>query len=150
MINWQDPKSKLSPHFSVGETLYLPSWQIYHIPSEEEKTNILKTVSKMEEIRAYLNNPMNIHVWIRPEKVNNPSSDRHGQDYNAFIGGSPHSAHINGLAVDFDAVGTSIDDVKAKLLIKLKDFDIRMESDTTTWIHTDLMPPNPNRYFKSK
>lgn len=150
MINWQDPKSKLSTHFTVHEALYLPSWQIHHIPSEEEKVNILKTVEKMEKIREYLGHPISVHVWMRPEKVNNPSSDRHGQSYNAFIGGSPHSAHINGLAVDFDVVNMSIDDAKAKLLIKLKDFNIRCESDTTSWVHIDLMPPNPNRYFKSK
>ncbi len=149
-MDWTNPKEHLSPHFTVHDCLYLPSWGIHHIPSEEEKTNILNTLSKMELIRAYLGVPINVHVTIRPEKVNNPGSSYNLKDYNSFIGGSPKSAHIKGLAMDFNPIGMTCSDAKAKLLIKLIDFNIRMESDTIDWIHIDLTPPNPNRYFKSK
>lgn len=149
-INWSDPKSKISDHFTVHEATWLPSWSIYHTPSEDEKTNILNTVSKMELIRAYVNAPINVHVWIRPSIVNNPNSSYNGQNYNEYVGGASNSAHITGLAVDFDVQGISCGDIKAKLLIKLQEFNIRCESDTTNWVHIDLYPANPNRYFKAK
>lgn len=136
-------------HFTWAEALWLPSWKCYHIPSEEEKDNLIKVFQKMELIRNYLDSPINIHVAIRPI-LNNPTSNYHGQDYNILVSGAPNSAHKIGAAVDWHPIKMSCDEAKAKLISQLKDFDIRLEKDTTSWIHIDILQPNPNRYFASK
>lgn len=104
---------------------------------------------KMELVREELDSGIIIHVWIRPV-LNNPDSSFHGQDYNELVGGAPQSGHKKGMAVDWHPLKMTCDSAKAKLISKLKDFDIRMEKDTTNWIHTDILPPHPNRYFNSK
>lgn len=149
-INWQDPKCKISPHFTVKDATYLPSWDIYHKPSEEEKEAILKTAAKMELIREYIDKPIFINCWIRPEYVNCPGSTYHGRSYNAFIGGAPKSAHRFGLAVDFHVAALTASDARSLLMPKLEEFGIRMENlDRASWVHIDLNPPvNKNRYFK--
>ena len=135
-----------SKYFTWHEALWLPSWQIHHNPSEEEKSSIISTAKVMDTIRDYINSPIVVHVWIRPI-LNNSLSSHNGQDYNAFIKGASNSAHKRGDAVDWHPITMSIDDAKAKLLIKLEEFNIRMERGTTTWIHIDTEKPNPNRYF---
>ena len=146
-IDWTNPESKISKHFTVKEALWLPSWQVMHIPSEGEKTNILKQAAKMDLIREFLNVPINIHCWLRPI-LNNPSSSHHGQDYNALVKGAKNSAHKIGLATDYDAKGLNCDDVRAKLVPKLDEWQIRMEKmPGGNWVHNDSAPVIASRYF---
>ncbi len=101
----------------------------------------------MDRIRDFLGVSINVHVWIRPI-LNNPVSKYHGQDYNKLVGGATHSAHIDGSAVDWDAQGFACDDVRSKLLSKLDEFNIRVEDKPqSNWVHCDIYPPRPNRYF---
>lgn len=143
-----DPKELIPgcSHFTWKDALWLPKYNCLHIPSEIEKQNIIKTALLMEKIREYLNSPIIIHIWIRPI-LNNPESPFHGQDYNILVGGAEHSAHKIGLAVDYHATLLNCSEAKAKLVSKLAEFNMRLEKDTTNWIHSDLYPPNPNRYF---
>jgi zinc D-Ala-D-Ala carboxypeptidase len=146
-IDWNDPTSKISKHFTVREALWLPSWQVLHKPSEDEKTNILKQALKMDLIREFLGVPVNIHCWIRPV-LNNPESIHHGQDYNALVKGAKNSAHKIGLATDYDAQGLNCDDVRAKLVPKLDEWEIRMEKmPGGNWVHNDCAPVIAYRYF---
>ena len=41
-IDWNDLNAKIGPHFRIHEALWLPSWRIYHIASDEEKANIVQ------------------------------------------------------------------------------------------------------------
>jgi hypothetical protein len=135
-----------SNHFKWKEALYLPSWNCYHNPSQEEIDNIITMASIMDKIRDFLNLPINVHVWIRPI-LNNTTNEHHGEDYNAFIGGATHSAHKVGSAVDWDA-GIDCDIIRSKLLKQLDILNIRMENNNhSNWVHTDNYPPNPHRYF---
>lgn len=148
-INWLDPKCQITPHFTVKDALWLPSWQVLHQPSEAEKANLFKLMNKMEEIREYLGRPINVHVTLRPLSVNAPGSPYHGRNYNAAIGGAPKSAHTLGLAMDFNPYSMTCDDARAALERELVPMNIRMENKpASNWVHIDLMPPNPNRYFK--
>lgn len=150
-INWNDPKSKISKYFTVKEALYLPSWDVMHIPSEAEKANIIRTAEKMDLIREYLDKPVNVNVWIRPAQVNCPTNLRyHGKNYNAAIGGAPKSAHVEGLAVDFRVSTITAMDVRFLLKDKLEDFNIRMEDHNGNWTHIDLreVPKGGKRFFK--
>lgn len=139
----------ITPHFTSHDSLYLPSWNVEHIPTEVEKSNLLITFQKLELIRDFLGGkPVNVHCALRPI-LNNPTSSYHSQDYNQFVGGSKNSAHKIGKAIDFHVVGISCDEVRAKLLPKLEEFNIRIENNPgSTWVHFDTFPPNPNRFFK--
>jgi hypothetical protein len=148
-IDWTDPKAMVSVHFSVKECLWLPSWQALHVPSEEEKANILKQAKAMDRIRDFLGAPLNIHCWIRPI-LNCPSSPHHGQDYNAFVKGAKNSCHKIGLATDYDAKGLNCDNVRYRLESKLEEFGVRMEKmPGGSWVHNDSgeVPTGGHRYF---
>lgn len=146
-IDWNDPTSKISKHFTVKEALWLPSWQVLHKPSDNEKVNILKQAAKMDLIRDFLGVSVRIHCWIRPV-LNNPESIHHGQDYNALVRGAKNSAHKIGLATDYDAEGLNCDDVRAKLVPKLDEWEIRMEKmPGGNWVHNDCAPVIVYRYF---
>jgi len=113
-----------------------------------EKQNLIKTCQVLEKIREIVKQPISIHCFIRPAKVNCPSSPHHGQNYNAFVGGSSQSAHLRGNAADWDC-GEDCDQVRAELLPFLKKLNIRMENlQGSTWIHIDTFAPKPNRFFK--
>lgn len=134
-------------HFTWHDSCYLPSWQIHHIPSDVEQQNIIATALIMEKIREYLGLPINIHVWMRPI-LNNPTSKYNGQDYNKLVGGAINSEHKVGNAVDFDVSTLTCDNVRAKLLSKLIEFNIRMENKfLSNWVHVDRGIPHPNRFF---
>jgi hypothetical protein len=120
-----------------------------HIPSEEEKKNILLHAKNMDTVREFLGAPLRVHCWIRPI-LNCPQSEHNGQDYNALVGGGKISAHKIGLAVDYDAIGLNCDDVRAKLESKLEEFGLRMEINPGSgWVHNDSQQPLPGhkRYF---
>lgn len=148
--NWDDPKSKLSPHFTVHDATWLPSWQVYHQPSDEEKEAILRTAEKLEKVREVLGKPLNVHCWIRPDKVICRGA-YNGRNYNAHVGGAKKSAHRLGLACDFNPIGMTCGDAKELLNPKLEELDVRMEDNGTgNWVHIDLVKPAPGRprFFK--
>jgi hypothetical protein len=148
-IDWTDPSAKISNHFSVKEALWLPSWGVMHIPSDDEKANILKQAANMDKIRDIVGAPINVHCWIRPI-LNNPASAHHGQDYNAFVGGAKNSCHKIGLATDYDVTGQNCDDVRALLEPQLDDLGMRMERmPGGNWVHNDsgVVPPGGHAYF---
>lgn len=145
MINYAD---NISKYFAWHEALLLPSWQAMHIPTQQEIDNITKSAQMMDIVREYLNTPLIVHVWLRPI-LNNPSSSHNGQDYNAFIGGAPNSAHKIGLAVDFNPKDMTCEQGRQLLLPKLEEFNIRMENNgvDANWIHLDLAPVVHSRFF---
>ena len=148
-INWDDPESMISNHFKVKEALTLPSWQIMHIPSDEEKANIAKQAQNMDLVRDFLGVPLVVHCWIRP-LLNNPASDHNGENYNQLVGGGSHSAHISGFATDFHAVGIDCDTVRSMLEPKLEEFGMKMERNPgSNWVHlgSDDLLPGHSRYF---
>jgi uncharacterized ubiquitin-like protein YukD len=152
-IDWSNPKSNISEYFTVHEATFLPSWGIYHTPNEKEKKEIVKLAEIMDKIRKKLGKPIIVHVWMRPKQVNCPTSDKHGQDYNLFIGSkSTKSGHIFGQAVDFhvkDHEGAEkSSNIRRKILPLLEDLQIRMEDIDGNWIHIDTKEVIYNRFFK--
>ena len=51
-VDWGNPYAHISEYFTVRDALYLPSWQVYHTPSEKEKANILKLAKKLDLLCA--------------------------------------------------------------------------------------------------
>lgn len=149
MIDWSNPSSKISKYFTVGEALFLPQWSCYHSPSEDEKANILRHASNMDQIREILGTACKVHCWIRPRALNCPSSPHHGEDYNALVNGAKNSRHIYGDATDYNPVGMSCDEARSILVGRLASLDMRMEdAPGTNWVHNDSGPVVSTRYFK--
>lgn len=138
-MDWTNPLIKLTDHFTVKEALWLPTWGRLATSAdgldEVTKANLVKLFHKMDQIRETLGKPINVHVSYRPAA------------YNAQIGGAQHSAHVLGLACDFDA-GEDCDATRATLEPLLEQLGVRMERKPGSgWVHIDLMSPHPNRYF---
>jgi len=151
-VDWDDKNANISPHFRVHESLWLPSWRTYHLPSEEEKQEIVKTAEAMERIRGLFEAPVFVHCWIRPLSVNAPESARHGGNYNRAIGSrSRKSAHIFGRAVDFHLGGRQgpeeCADVRQRILPHLEEWNLRMEDKKGGWVHIDTNLVIHNRFF---
>lgn len=153
MVNWNDPNAKISKYFTVHEATFLPSWRIYHRPSDEEKKEILKLAKVMDTIRERFGKPIIVHCWIRPKTVNCPGHVRHGQDYNLFVGStSTKSGHIFGQAIDFHVSGydgpSGCHEARQKILPWLEELSIRMEDIAGGWVHVDTKPVGYKRFFK--
>lgn len=169
VIDWKDPKAKISKYFTVKEALWLPSWGVMHDPSDDEKQNIIKTAQAMDGVRDLIGTPISVSVWIRPKKVNCPTFDPKtikidekdprkdakkkalaALDYNAFIGGASASAHIVGMAVDWTSKGTC-DAIRAKMKPELDKLGVCVEDlPGSNWVHCDIKPPRGfgGRFFK--
>jgi hypothetical protein len=154
MINWFNPKDKVSKYFTVHEALYLPTWGIYHTPSETEQINIISTALVMDEVREILDRPIIVHAWVRPIKVDNISSPRHGMNYNNAIGGAGKSAHVDGLAVDWHCEGLTIDETMDIIQPKCEELEFSLENNGSVsriannggmggprnWVHLQIRP----------
>lgn len=152
-VDWKDKRANIADNFNVHEALFLPSWRVYHVPSNEERQEIVKTAAVMQKIRELFDNPVVVHCWMRPTKANVPRTDFHGKNYNRFIGSkSTKSAHIFGRAVDFHVSGLAgpegCAEARAKILPLLEEWNIRMENIKGGWIHIDTNPVNNKRFFR--
>lgn len=87
--------------FKWKEALYLPSWKVYHSPSQQEVQNIIDTCNKLDKFREHIGKPFNINCWIRPTSVNDETGKYSGKDYNKLVKGAPISAHINRIGCRF-------------------------------------------------
>jgi len=153
MIDWTNSEQKISKYFKVKEVLLLPSWGVYHVPSEQEKEEIVKLAQIMDIIREKFNASISVHCWIRPTSANCPGSRYHGKNYNLEVGStSTKSGHIFGMAIDFHVKGYEGKDgcakVRAALEPILESLDIRMEDIDGSWVHVDTKPVISKRFFK--
>ncbi len=139
MINLQDYIPGSNNKFKWAEALLLPSWGIYHLPSEEEIDNIISQATQLALARDLIGSAFIIHCWIRPTKVNCVGSAHHGGNYNALVGGASASAHVVGLATDFVVSGMTVDQVQNLLIPHLANFQLSMErngvANGRNWIH---------------
>jgi len=134
-IDWLDPEARIpdrNGNFKVKEAIYLPSWDIYHIPTRTEIDNIIRMARALQNVRNTYGNSMTITSWLRPTNVDpallesgrlkrapdatySGASSRarrdgdqtphpaRGADYNKWVGGAAGSLHITGLAADVSA-----------------------------------------------
>lgn len=167
-VDWSNMSAKISKYFTVKDALWLPSWSVAHVPSEEEKANILRVAKKLDIVREFLNEPLTVHVWMRPGQVNAPGTEWHGKDYNTYVYETfvwkgltaeqkankvaPNSPHKNGDAVDFSVQGKrtpkDCNNYRAKLVPKLEEWDVRLENNKDgNWLHIDVRPVKNSRFF---
>lgn len=141
-IDWTNTDFAITEHFSVGEALTLHAWN--RLANENDgttdtvKQNIYDLCTKLEAVRNILNSPILVHCIFR------------SVDYNKTILHSlPNDVHAMGMAIDFDCgQDLSIDQIKNILAPQLEQLELRMERDTTTWVHLDIHSPGASgRYF---
>lgn len=137
MINWEDESCKVTPNFSVRECLRLPQWN--RLADETDglnddiKGNLVILCEVLEKVRAVLQTPIHVHCMYRPAR------------YNKLVGGASASAHMKGMAIDFDTnPGMSLEAAKARIRPLLERYGLRMEKGTDTWIHLDTNHPGPS------
>jgi hypothetical protein len=138
MIDWTNPNEQVTEHFTVNDCLMLHSWNRLATADDGADLDKLATLcAKMEEVRNALGCPINVHCMFRSQAYNQSQNIKPVAD-----------VHSMSLACDFDCNATmSIDDVHAKLEPLLESLGIRMERNTTTWVHIDLHPVGNARYF---
>ena len=136
-IDWANPASKISKYFKVKEALWLPQWNKLHVPTEDEKKNIIAMAEKMDLVRDFIQFPITINCWMRPT------------EYNKLIGGAPHSMHIVGSAVDWTA-GKDCDNIRRLILPMLPVWKLRLEDKPgSNWLHVDNKDvADMHRFFK--
>ena len=145
-IDWNNPESKISEHFTVKEALWLPGWK--RLANEADglndtvKTNLIKIFKKMDTVRNFLGKPIKVHCAYRPE------------EYNKSVKGAAHSSHkadVDSAAVDWDC-GENCFETQKKLDPMLEGWELRMENNGSdaTWVHLDNreVPPGGKRWFK--
>ena len=154
LINWTKPQDKISKYFTVKDACHLPSWDVYHVPSEAEQQNILKQAKILDSLVDEVGLKIIVHCWIRPTSANCPDNKKyHGQNYNKFVGSTATtSSHIKGIGTDFHFEGKEtaaecLEMREKKLLPLLDKYKIRMEKKAGSWIHIDHAPVISNRYF---
>jgi hypothetical protein len=140
-IDWTNPDCQVTDHFTVNDALCLHSWN--RLATEDDGADLSKLqvlCQKLEEVRAALGCPMNVHCMFRSKEYNIEQG---------ILLPTGNDVHAQSLACDFDCNSTmSIQDVKDKLEPMLEQLGIRMEFGTTTWVHVDLRAPGPSgRYF---
>jgi hypothetical protein len=153
MIDWNNPKCKISKFFTVEEATYLPSIKTFHLPSDKEKENILALAEKMDKVREFLGKGIIVHCWIRPTSVRCIDTKYMNFDYNKHVGSTAKSSpHIQGNAIDFHVSGYETnyecDYIRGLLLPRLEEWDMRMENINGGWIHMDVSPVISSRFFK--
>ena len=125
--------------FKWKEVLLLPSWGVYHIPSDQEYQNIISLITKIDVLHKHFGKGINVHCCIRPSKANCPGSKYNGMDYNSHVGGVSASSHIPGLAIDFDVTGMTVDAVMVEAAKHLNDWELSWEKNGSAvgrnWCH---------------
>src|SRR5665213_3193060 len=106
-MDWNNPQEQVTEHFTDGDACMLHQW--YRLANESDgldeamQAALVTLCQAMEQVRAALGCPVNVHCMFR-----SPA-------YNALIGAPQHDVHSMGMACDFDCNSTmTIAEVQAK------------------------------------
>lgn len=141
MIDWANPETLVTEHFTVRDLCWLHAWG--RLATEADGADfgkLLILAQKVEQVRAILGVPMNSHCCFRSAKYNIAQG---------ILLPTGLDVHALNEALDFDASPhLSIQQIKDLLLPHLESLGIRLEFGTTSWVHIDLRAPGPSgRYF---
>jgi hypothetical protein len=128
----------LTEHFSWAEVIRSPTARRMGItnliPNQVVERNVERMAGVMEEIRALVGRPIKVNSWYRSLLLN------------TAIGGSRTSAHMRGLAVDWEPVGMSLDQAFSIVMNSNIQFDQLIKEGTrdgADWIHLGLSEGPP-------
>lgn len=118
----------LSQHFSLEEMAITQIRGVDNTPPPEAVANLRLVAAALERVRAILrSNPMIISSGYRSAVVN------------TRVGGSPKSAHMQGLAADFicPSFGTPLTICR---MIDSSDIPFDQLIEEETWVHFSVAP----------
>jgi uncharacterized protein YcbK (DUF882 family) len=130
----------VSPHFKWNDVFKnetkqdgLPELKIFQVA--------LKASIEFEKIRVLLGKGMNVHCWYR-SMAHNLRLKAQG------LKPAMHSAHLYGMALDYDVTGMTPSQVRALLTLWLKQgkIKVRVEANTDGWVHCDIGSVYLNNY----
>ncbi|WP_443748125.1 D-Ala-D-Ala carboxypeptidase family metallohydrolase [Asticcacaulis solisilvae] len=129
------PAGAFSRYFTLEELTQSDTAVRLHIdntPPADVVTALHDTATKMDQVRDLLKGPVQVLSGYRSPKLN------------TAIGGSPHSAHINGRAVDFvcRSYGTPLQ-ICQKIVAAGVKFDQLIQEGT--WVHISFDPQMRNQ-----
>ena len=133
---------QLTEHFSLAE-LTVSEWaarnHVKNQPSANELANLRKLAVLLEAVRALVKSPLIVTSGFRSKQVN------------TAIGGSRTSAHVNGLAADFRAVGMSVKALCQAIANSGLSFDqLIYEFGDDGWCHLGLSNTGNRRQVLTK
>ena len=123
----------MTPHFTLKELTHSDTANTHGIdnaPTDAHKLNLAKLASLLEQVRKILGN--------RPIRI---TSGYRGAALNARVGGSKTSAHLLGLAADFQCPSFG---ETAEIVAALQSSDLHFDqlieehSGSTSWVHIGL------------
>ena len=142
-ISWNDPTCEVTPFFTVNDCLMLHRWSRLATKADGADFGKLTTLcQKLEEVRAILGCPMNVHCMFRSTKYN--------LEQKIMVAKDGLDVHALSEACDFDCnENLTTDEVKAALMPHLESLGIRMENNgpNSSWIHLDLHEVIHSRFF---
>jgi uncharacterized protein YcbK (DUF882 family) len=95
------------------------------IPSESQTNNIVQLANDLVAVIKLIGS-CSVNSWLRTPI------------HNTQVGGSPHSAHILGAAVDLHPIDNTVEDCKALLKMQIGRV-LFYECNTTNWLHLDFI-----------
>lgn len=129
----------ISKHFTWNE-VFINEKSAFGVPDIHIFENALKASIQFEKVRDLLNKPMVIHCWYR-SYLHNQELKKQG------LNPAMHSSHLYGMAIDYHVDGLAIDKIKSIIENNIpKNLQIRLEKNTTTWVHNDIGNPYSNDY----
>jgi zinc D-Ala-D-Ala carboxypeptidase len=132
-------RDALTDHFTWAEVVASNTALRLGIANEvpaELVPNVERMAAFMEEVRAAVGTPLRVTSWYRCP------------DLNRTIGGSKTSAHMKGLAVDFQPLGCSLAKAFDRIAASGLVFDQLIEErtkDGAAWIHIGLSTTPPRQ-----
>jgi hypothetical protein len=122
--------TQLTEHFSLEELTrsdYAIRHSINNTPTDVRIIGNLQALSElMERIRKLLGAPISVSSGYRCPKVN------------TAIGGAKNSAHLTGMACDFNAVGYDSKGAALKISPLVQEFGIDQLIYEGSWVHVGL------------
>lgn len=130
----------MSKHFTWDEVTKSSTARIKHILNkvpERYVPNVLATMDRMEIVRHLLGDkPLHVNSWYRCPELNKA------------VGGSSTSAHLKGLAVDFECEHLGLAQVFQKIALSSLPFDQLIHEGTkdgANWVHIGFSNLTPRR-----